>query len=92
MAENLHYKTVTTRKPHICFGCGRKFEPPCKMVSAAFLDGGTVSNYYLCQTCEEIVSKMEWYDEYGFGDLREEAFELERECRNNDRQRDFEQT
>ena len=41
MAVNLRYNFVTTRKSHTCFGCGRKFEPPCKMVSAAVADGGT---------------------------------------------------
>lgn len=77
MAENLRYKMVTTRKPHICFGCGRKFEPPTKMVCAASVDCGTVDTYYLCKTCDDIVSEMQYGDEYGYGDLREEALERE---------------
>lgn len=81
MSENLRYKKVITRKPYICFGCGRKFNPPTKMVSAACADGGTVESYYLCETCGDIVSDMKYGDEYGYGDLREEA--LERESDNN---------
>lgn len=75
MSEMLRYKIVTIRKPHICFGCGRRFEPPCKMISAASVDCGTVDSYYLCMTCDDIVSDMKYDDEYGFGDLRDEALE-----------------
>lgn len=82
MAENLRYKIVTTRKPHICFGCGRKINPPSKIVSAAYADCGTVESYYLCETCDDIVSDMRYDDEYGYGDLRDEA--LERERKTND--------
>lgn len=82
MAENLRYKRVITRKPHICFGCGRKFDPPAKMVSAACVDGGTVDTYYLCKTCDDIVSEMQYGDEYGYGDLREEALERENDAKN----------
>ena len=77
MAVNLRYNFVTTRKSHTCFGCGRKFESPCKMVSAAVADGGTVDSYYLCETCADIVSDMQSGDEYGYGDLQDEALERE---------------
>lgn len=77
MSEILRYNAVITRKPHICFGCGRKFQPPCKMISAACADGGTVYSYYLCETCNEISSEMHYWDEYGFGDFRDEALERE---------------
>ena len=78
MGKILRYNTVTTRKPHFCFGCGRKFQSPCKMISAAFTDCGSVSNYYLCMTCDSIVSKMEYDDEYCYGDLYDEAIEREK--------------
>ena len=55
MGKILRYNTVTTRKPHFCFGCGRKFQSPCKMISAAFADCGSASSYYLCMTCDSIV-------------------------------------
>lgn len=77
MAENLRYKKVITRKPHICFGCGRKFDPPANMISAACADCGIVYSYYLCETCDEIVSDMQYGDEYGYGDLLDEAKERE---------------
>lgn len=59
MAKNLRFNKVTTRKPHICFGCG------------------TVDSYYLCSTCADIVYDMASGDEYGFGDLKDEALERE---------------
>ena len=80
MSAILRYKYVTTRKPHICFGCGREFKPPVKMISAASADGGIAQSYYLCETCDTIVSHMRWDDEYGFGELREEALKMEREA------------
>ncbi len=78
MGKILRYNTVTTRKPHFCFGCGRKFQSPCKMISAAFADCGSASSYYLCMTCDSIVSEMEYDDEYCYGDLYDEAIERER--------------
>lgn len=78
MSKVLRYKRVMTRKLHICFGCGREFDPPAKMVSAACTDCGTVYSYYLCKTCDDIVSEIQYDDEYGYGDLREEALERER--------------
>lgn len=47
------------------------------MISAASADGGTVESYYLCETCDTIVSRMRWDDEYGFGELREETLKIE---------------
>lgn len=77
MIKTLRYKTVTIRKPHVCFGCGRQFEPPCKMISAADVDCGTVNSYYLCATCAYIVSDMQDGDGFCYGDLRDEALEHE---------------
>lgn len=47
------------------------------MISAACADGGTVYSYYLCETCNEIGSKMHYGDEYDFGDFRDEALRRE---------------
>lgn len=82
MSTNLRYKIVTTRKPHICFGCGRRFDPPAQMVAAACADGGRVESYYLCTTCDTIASNMEYGDEFGFSDLRDEALEMEKKNEN----------
>ena len=48
----------------------------------AYADGGTVMSYYLCKTCDAITSRMDSGDEFNFGDLREEALEMEREMAN----------
>ncbi len=79
MTTILRYKYVTTRKPHICFGCGRNILSPARMASIAYADGGTAESYYLCKTCDAITSRMDNWDEYGFGELREEALKMERE-------------
>ncbi len=79
MTTILRYKYVTTRKPHICFGCGRNILSPARMASIAYADGGTAESYYLCKTCDAITSRMDNWDQYGFGELREEALKMERE-------------
>lgn len=77
MIDILRYNFVTTRKPHVCFGCGRKFNPPSNMIAVACLDGGRFESYYLCETCDTIASNMEYGDEFGFSDLREDALAME---------------
>lgn len=79
MSTILRHKYGTTRKPHICFGCGRNILSPARMVSMAYADGGIAEFYYLCKTCGTIVSRMRWDYEYEFGELREEALKIESE-------------
>ena len=64
MSTILRYKYVTTRKPHICFDCGRNILSPARMISVAYADGGTVMSYYLCKTCDANTSCMDSYEEY----------------------------
>lgn len=78
MSKILRYKLVKIRKPHVCFGCGRYFEPSRRMISAAAADGGIVESYYLCESCDEVVSDLEPWEEFGYGDLREAALEYEK--------------
>lgn len=78
-------KLVTTRKPHTCFGCERKFPSGTTMEFCSIADGGTVNNSYLCLTCLEVVSETvieSGYFEFCFGDLREESLALEAEREN----------
>lgn len=78
MSEILRTKYVVTRKPHVCFGCGRKFPEKTKMAVSTIKDGD-LWDCYLCPTCLEITSKMRYDDEFGFSELREEALKLEAE-------------
>lgn len=78
MGEYLKYKAVTIRKPHVCFGCGREFKPPCKMFSTTWVDGGMIYSDYICKTCDKVVSEMCDYDEFGFGELRDYTLEMEK--------------
>lgn len=84
MSKILRYKLVKIRKPHVCFGCGRCFEPPYQMISAAAAYDGTVGSYYLCESCNKVASDLgPWpWGEFGFGDLRAAALEYEK-VRNN---------
>lgn len=49
------------------------------MISAAAAYDGTVESYYLCESCNKVVSDLEAWEEFGFGDLREAALEYEKE-------------
>lgn len=71
-------KTVSTRKPHNCFGCGRKFPKGTKMEASCVVECGSIRTDYLCLTCVDITSHMSWGDEFGYSELREEALEREK--------------
>lgn len=85
MSEILNSRRVATRKDHVCFGCGRKFPAGTAMTVDVVIDDG-IWNCYLCDTCKEITLDMEPWDEFGHGDLRDEA--LEREARSESDQND----
>ena len=84
MADTIGRKIVTTKKQHICFGCGRKFPKGTKMERSCIVDG-TAWTCYLCPTCIEITSLMHLGDDFGYGELREEALEREKRGHNNER-------
>ena len=69
-------KIVKTRKEHRCFGCCRLFPAGTEMQRTVCVDD-VIWTCYLCKTCAEITSELEWWDEYGQGDLREEAMRRE---------------
>lgn len=73
-------KTVKTRAKHICFGCGRAFPAGTQMERSCVVDG-TAWTCYLCPACQTASSELGWQDEYGFGELRERALEIESEQR-----------
>lgn len=80
MGEVLSSKIVKTRKPHYCFGCGRKFPAGIEMKREGVIDG-TPFTMYLCKTCQEVCQQMNHFDrEEGFcyGNLLEDAEEYER--------------
>lgn len=76
MSEVIGRRGVKTRKPHVCFGCGRKISAGSQMERSCVVDD-TLWTCYLCETCQEVSGELNWYDEYGFGDLRERALEIE---------------
>ena len=70
-------KVVKTRVDHVCFGCGRKFCRGTMMERSCVFDG-TPWTCYLCESCQKASAELGWQDEYGFGDLRERALEIEK--------------
>ena len=74
-------KVVSTRKPHICFGCGREFPIGTKMEYSFVADFKPFS-CYLCPSCQEVMLDLAndngGYIEFGFADLRDDALAYER--------------
>lgn len=79
MADLVTYKDVTIRKPHRCFGCTREFPAGTKMEYRSWTDAGRWAHGYFCHTCQEVEVKMGrmGFEDYGYGDLRDDALELE---------------
>lgn len=57
-------------------------EEAIEIANAACADGGRVESYYRCTACDTIASNMEYGDEFGFSDLRDEALEMEKKNEN----------
>ena len=82
MPAVIHHKYVKTRKPHNCFGCGRKFPKGSILNREAVEDGGSVFTAYMCPSCEDYIQKYLYpFDEFGYGDLRDGVLEMERETK-----------
>lgn len=79
MSEVLNPHKVVTRKEHQCFGCCRFFPPKSIMQRSGVSDGGTVWTCYLCETCSDISRSMRYGDEFGMGDLNQEALRVEQQ-------------
>lgn len=77
MSDVIGRKNIRTRKPHHCFGCGREFPSGTKMERSAVVDGGHMWTCYLCATCQTVCCDLDWGDEFGYGELRDQALELE---------------
>lgn len=88
MIKTIKDKVVKIRIPHVCFGCGREFPKGTEMRYYFQYDGGGTISSYLCSTCqkveEELINQC-GYIEYGHGDLRDDALELEKTCGEKER-------
>lgn len=85
MSSILSTKMVKTRKPHRCFGCAREFPAGTEMRFDVCVDDG-IFNCYLCKTCVDVVQDYgnELDDGFCFGDLRDDALEMEKRRNNKD--------
>ena len=79
MSEFLRTKMVKTRKPHTCFGCLREFRAGTDMLFAVIKDVD-VFDAYLCKSCIEAQHRCGG-GEFGRGELRELALEIEAEVK-----------
>ena len=77
MGNILSTKKVKISKPHVCFGCGRKFQEGIEMHSYCIVSDDRVWSCYLCSTCKKISQNI-GHISY-FGELRSEALKIERE-------------
>lgn len=50
-------KVVKTRKPHICYACGRKFEKGTTMNCQVNKHDGDINAVYSCETCKELLTE-----------------------------------
>lgn len=75
-------KKVTTRKLHQCFGCLRKFDIKTVMSLHKGVFERDFYNYYLCETCENLLPILT--KDYCYGEGIEEGFVLESK-RNKDK-------
>lgn len=76
MADIIGRKIVKIRKPHFCFGCGRRFFTGTQM-EKSFVTDYKPWTCYLCMTCLKITKTMRYDDEFGYSELRAEALKLE---------------
>lgn len=76
MIDVIGRKIVKTRKPHVCFGCGREFPEGTEMERSCVVDDKLWTSY-LCTTCQKITQSMKWGDEFGFGELRGTVLRIE---------------
>ena len=72
----LDARHVLTRKPHRCWGCGRRFPVGSSLQRVAGVDCGQVTSAYWCDVCQEVLAQSEYRDDDDYvlavGELREE--------------------
>lgn len=68
----LSAKTVTTRKPCVCFGCAREIPAGSRVNKIARSEFGEFIASNWCQVCDAYWTKyMDHHDEIMMGDLRD---------------------
>ena len=73
VADTLEHKSVKIRKPHKCFGCGRKMPKGTNMDKITQVDNGEFFHGYYCLVCTHYWHEhMSSDDEIGEGELKSE--------------------
>lgn len=67
---------VKIKKPHVCFGCGRKFKSGSQM-EKSLVTGDSPWSCYLCATCCGVLKTLPYIEEFGFEGLKQAALDLE---------------
>ena len=79
MSHTFDQRTVTTRKPHKCWGCTAEFPSGSRMVYVVSVDAGVWYRTYWCETCDDVVSSYSYNDRdagFHFGDIKANDAEL----------------
>ena len=76
MAYCISNKCVTTRKPHHCWGCNRKFPAGTRLTAKVCADGGVIYTVYWCEVCERVWTVGDYRndEEMNEGDMREDDY------------------
>lgn len=69
MSNILKYNKVKTRKPHVCFGCNKKYPKGCELTYVTYANENTVFNCYWCDTCLEYMKKYKIDEIYYKGEI-----------------------
>jgi len=70
MTDFLTDKTVKTRKPHRCWGCGRTFPAGTELTLIEAVDFGDWYSSYWCPVCERVMFINGENEGFSFGELR----------------------
>lgn len=55
-------KQVTTKKPHTCHGCVKRFEAGTMMQYQSGVNEGGFWSIYLCSSCNKLWDAVDWDD------------------------------
>lgn len=83
MTDFLQNKSVTTRKAHKCWGCGREFPKGSDLRYIVSVDQGEFGSSYWCEVCDECWNRQGYDTDDGInmGDMRHNDPEAWEECR-----------
>jgi hypothetical protein len=62
VTEVIYQKKVKCRKKHTCWGCLKNISVGETATRQTIKEDGVIYSGYSCDICEEVLSKMHWFD------------------------------